>query len=135
MFDMKLVTSRAATDCGACCMTSLLDYYGIEASLEDVKKAAPAKLQGWSAGDLIRTAKKFGLDDAKAFKSSAEDVLNTNAPAICHWSFNHWIVYCGTTDDGSRVYICNPSRGRYTIDRDFFISLFSAYVIYGELVD
>lgn len=133
MFDIKVVTSTAATDCGPCSLTSLLNYYGIDATLDDVKKKAPASLCGWSAGDILRAAKAFGLEETKAYKSDADSVIETEAPCICFWSYNHWIVYCGLDDNG-RVVICNPARGRYSIDLDFFKALFSGVCIYGEAV-
>lgn len=134
MFDVKPCTSRKSTDCGAACMVSFLGYYGDEVTLEQMLKECNITVSGCTGKDLMKVGRNHGLD-MKAYKTDAADVLTIDRPAICHWKYSHWIIFCGTNDDGN-VVICNPSRGRYAIDRSLFEAFFSGVIIVnGELPD
>ena len=137
MFDVKTVTSRRATDCGAACMTSFLDYYGETVTLDDMIKECNVDISGSSAGDLKRCGVSHGLD-IKIWKDVDDgegdpyvddrDVYMFDRPSICWWKRNHWIVCCGK-DDSEKVVIMNPSRGRYGISESMFKMLFSGIAI------
>lgn len=132
MYDVKPCTSRNSTDCGAACMVSFLGYYGETVTLEQMLKECNIGVSGCSGKDLLVAGRAHGLD-MKAYKTSGRDVLTIDRPAICHWKYSHWIVFCGLNDDNKAV-IMNPSRGRYAVDTDLFEAYFSGTIITnGEL--
>lgn len=139
MFDVKATTSRAATDCGAACMVSFLDYYGIEKTIDEMRKELNTRISGCSGKDLLVCGRKYGLD-MRAYGEGEEwegkgtgetvdiDILDQDRPAICLWKYNHWIVFCGMDDKG-KVVIMNPSRGRYSISQSLFRAFFSNFTV------
>jgi len=127
MFDVKPTTSKKAADCGACCMVSLLGYYGEEVTLDDMVKECHVSLGGSSAKDLMVVGRNHGLD-MKAWKMSAEDAIRNDRPTICWWKYNHWVILCGLDDDG-KVVICNSSRGRYAMSQSLFKAFYSGIAL------
>ncbi|MBQ9065706.1 MAG: hypothetical protein IJ123_09695 [Blautia sp.] len=138
MFDVKVTTSKASSDCGAACMVSFLAYYGKNVSLDEIRKEC-IKVQGASGKDLLICGRKRGLDmipwkekwvtwlEGKEDGETTDvEIFNQDRPAICLWEKRHWIIYCGMDDkDPDRVVIMNPSRGRFSIDKSLFESFYS----------
>ena len=49
-------------------------------------------------------------------------------PAVIHWRFIHWVVFCGMNEAGEPV-ICNSSNGRYSVPVSYFRQFFTDYVL------
>ena len=125
IFDINPVTTRHETACGPACLKMLLSYYGQGAELEDLIVECNARLIGCTAKDLLRAGRDHGLSDMTAVRcDDAGDVLTQDRPAIVWWRYQHWIVYCGTDEEG-RVVVCDPGRGRYRMSAGLFASCFS----------
>lgn len=122
MFDVKPVTTGRATACGPACLKMLLAYYGIEAELDQLITECGVGLTGCTAADVRRVGRAHGLEDLAAYGMAPEEVATQDRPAIVWWRRNHFIVCCGLNDRGD-VVICNPSRGRFSIDLDSFCVL------------
>ena len=123
MFDVTPITSIKPTDCGATCMAMLLGYYGQEADLKELVKECNTRITGCSAKDLLRVGRDHGLDMI-AFRKDAEELIRQDRPAIVWWRYNHFVVFCGTDEDG-KVVICNPDRGRYRMSQGTFKSFYT----------
>ena len=124
MYDVIPVTSPRETDCGATCLKMLLDYYGIDVSLDQLTKELETRLIGCSAADIMRVARAHGLDDMQSYSIDADELVRQDRPAIIHWKYNHWCVFCGCDDEG-RVSIANPDRGRFRMSFGTFAALFT----------
>lgn len=127
MFDVKPITSERPNDCGATCLKMLLDYYGIEVPLAELIKDCNTRIIGCSGKDILVAGRKHGAD-MTAWKMDAEELVKQDRPAIIHWKYCHWVVFCGKDDDGNIV-ICNPDRGRYKMSYGIFESFFTDYVL------
>lgn len=123
MYDVKPVTSKGQLDCGPACLKMLLDYYGIDVPLDQLTEECGLKLVGTSAADLMRVGRDHGLD-MQCFSMDADELVQQDRPAIVFWRYQHWCVFAGTDKDG-RVWLCNPSRGRYRVEYDTFAKLLS----------
>lgn len=134
MFDVKPITTPRPTDCGATCLAMLLDYYGQEYDLDALTRECRTTVAGCSAADVNRAGRAHGLD-MKAWEMSAESALRNDRPAIIWWRYNHFVVLCGTDENG-QVVICNPDRGRYRISPGTFKSFFTKVALTnGEVSD
>ena len=135
MFDVKPVTCAKVNCCGPTCLKMLLDYYGIEANLDDLIKECNARLIGCTAADVMRAGRAHGLD-MHAYDMDTDELLSTDRPAIIWWRKNHFVIYCGLDDDGN-VVICNPIRGRYPLKVGSFSTMYSGNALFngepGEL--
>ena len=131
MFDVKPVTSKKSSDCGAACMVSFLGYYGEEVTLDQMVRECCTKVQGSTGKDLITCGRAHGLD-MKAWRTDTGDIVrNFDRPAIIWWKYNHWCIYCGLNDFG-QVVICNPSRGRYAVSVSLFNAFYSGVCLTNE---
>lgn len=119
MFDIEPVTTNHHTACGPACLKMLLAFYGIEVDLDTLISECGVRVNGCTANDLLRVGRAHGLEDFGAWSENPEDVLKQDRPAILWWTYGHFVVYAGLNDDGEPV-LCNPSRGRYAIDRGTF---------------
>ena len=124
IFDITPVTSPHSTDCGATCLKMLLNYYGIEADLNELIKDCNTGLAGCNAKDILQAGKAHGLHDLAAYKTDAEDLYSDNFPSIVWWKYRHFCVFCGV-DENDQVVICNPDRGRYHMSKNLFQSFYS----------
>lgn len=123
MYDVKPVTTATANACGPASLKMLLNYYGVDVTLEDLIRECCTGIIGCTAADLIRVSNKHGLD-MHGYKTDADAVMKQDRPAILFWKFTHYVVFCGMNDKGEPV-ICNPSCGRFAISVDAFTRFFS----------
>ena len=131
MFDVKPITSERATDCGATCLKMLLDYYGIEADINQLIIDCNTRLIGCTATDVMRAGKLHSLD-MKAYKTDVDGILNVDRPAIIWWKKKHFCIFCGIDDEG-RIVICNPDRGRYRMSKSLFRSWYSGVALFNGI--
>ena len=128
MYDIKPITSLKEHDCGATSLKMLLDYYGIDVELDTLIAECNTRLIGCTAKDLLRVGRAHGMTDMAAFKTDAKDLYVQDRPAIIWWKHCHWCVFCGMNDEGRPV-ICNPDRGRFSLDKNVFESFYSGIAL------
>ena len=130
MYDVIPVTSPKNYDCGATCLKMLLAYYGIDVSLEDLIRECNTRMIGCSGGDLLRVGRAHGLEDMKAFRMDAVELIHQDRPAIIWWKYSHWCVFCGQ-DEAGKIVICNPDRGRYRMPASIFDAFYTGVSIWN----
>lgn len=138
-FDVKVTKSKSAADCGAACMVSLLAYYGIDVTLDEMIQECKITVNGCNGRNLKEAAAAHGLEmiawkekdaDFPVIAPDAERrgtnvaTLHEDRPAICWWKYNHFLILCGL-DERGRVILMNPARGKYTVSQSLFNSFYS----------
>lgn len=98
-----------ATECGAASLSMVFGYYGKFLPLEQMRIETGVSRDGCNAKNILRAARKFGLE-AKGYKKSLEGLLECPGPCIIHWNFNHFVVWEGVK--GKYAYINDPAMGR-----------------------
>lgn len=98
-----------ATECGAASLAMILGYYGKFMPLEQMRIETGVSRDGCNAKNILRAARKFGLE-AKGFRKSLQGLLQCEPPCIIHWNFNHFVVWEGVK--GKYAYINDPAMGR-----------------------
>ena len=134
MYDITPITSEHPTDCGATCLKMLLDYYGIDVSLDQLIKECNTRLIGCTAADVLRAGRLHGVE-MHAYKTDLDGILKVDRPAIIWWKRKHFCVLCGV-DEGGNIVIINPDRGRYRTSKSLFKCWYSGIALFiGEPVD
>ena len=112
---VPVVMQMEAVECGAASLTMVLAHFGKWLPLEEVRAACGVSRDGSSAKSILRAARNYGLE-AKGYRIAPE-ALEGMQPAILHWDFNHFVVFCGFDSHG-RACINDPGFGptKYTID-------------------
>lgn len=129
MFDVDVITSEISNDCGPTCLQMLLKYYGIEVELKQLIEECNVGILGCTMKNLIDAARVHEIE-LKPWKMDGKDLIGVDRPAIIHWKYVHFCVYCGTDDNG-KVVIINPDRGRYRMDPDTFAAFFTDFALFN----
>ena len=57
-----IVRQNGFKDCGASCLLSIMKYYGLNASHEEVSYILKTNIDGTTAYDIINGCRSFGFD-------------------------------------------------------------------------
>lgn len=122
------VLQEEISDCGVCCLLSIIRYYGGNASLEKLRYESYTTKEGVNAYNLIECSKIYGFD-AKGIKTESLD--NVLLPCIAHIKVNnslsHFIVIYEAHDNYYEI--MDPSIGFKRLSKDKFHDIFLNTII------
>lgn len=134
------VFQMEATECGAASLSMIFSYFGKNLPLEQMRVEVGVSRDGCNAGNMMRAAKKFGLE-CKGFRKEPEALRKMEMPCIVHWNFNHFVVLEGfkTKGSGNRkkdyIYLNDPAVGRRRLTAEEFDEGFTGIVLTFKLTD
>lgn len=124
----KLIVKQVdESDCGVCCLLSIIKYYNGFVSLELLKIDTNTTQFGTNAYELINAATKYGLE-GKGIK--VNDLKNIKLPAIAHLKINnyyHFVVIYEIKDN--YIIIMDPATGKEKIELNIFLKKFTGNLI------
>lgn len=91
MKKLPLILQSEITECALACLAMILGYYGIEASLFDLRSYFKMNVKGTSVYQLKRMAEKLGFQ-ANVLRIDLQQLSQIRLPCIMHWQMNHFIV-------------------------------------------
>ncbi len=121
-----------ATECGAASLSMIFSYYGRHMPLMQLRVETGVSRDGCNAGNIMRCAKKYGLD-CKGFRKPASALSRVSVPCIIHWDGNHFVVFEGFR--GKYAYINDPAIGRRKMTPEELNAGFSGIVLTFEVTD
>lgn len=125
------VLQEEASDCGVCCLLSIIRYYNGNANLEKLRIDSLTTNKGVSAYNLIECAKKNGFN-AKGYKDKS--LSNYKLPSIIHFQINkslsHFVVLYEIKD--GKYTVMDPAIGYKKLSEEEFMSKFTGYFIILE---
>ena len=140
----------SSRECAAACLAMVLDFWGRQVTLGQLRDRLGIGRDGATAKDLVDGARAHGLR-AKVYKAELDDLVHVPLPAVLHWGFNHFVVLeqhqvrgatdisssagrtsaghtsAGRTVIGARV--VDPARGRARLDRSELDEGFTGIVV------
>lgn len=101
--------------CGIACLAMICHYYGKGYSLEHLSELCGITTEGVSLKAIAAAAKDLGMDTLTT-RATEQQLREIPLPCILHWNQNHFVVLYKIDKNGKRFYICDPGKGRYTIN-------------------
>ena len=120
------VFQMEATECGAASLSMVFSYFGKHLSLEQMRIETGVSRDGCNAGNIMRCAKKYGLE-CHGYRKEPSALRELTPPCIIHWNFNHFVVFEGFK--GKYAYINDPAMGRRRITFEELDDSFTGVVL------
>lgn len=124
---LKSTIQVAQTECGLCCVRTILDAYGCQKKLTDLRQIKEPGRDGLSLTQLKELLNYMGMDvqtykikDLRAFEI-------VDLPVIAFWKGYHFI--CIESFSDKHVIIMDPSIGRIKISVNEFQTDFDQYIL------
>ena len=127
---VPMIMQMEALECGAASLAMIMAYYKKWIPLEQVREDCGVSRDGSNALNIIKAAKKYGLDYKAHNKSMTAIVEDTSYPAIIHWNYNHFVVLQGFSK--KYAFINDPARGKVRIPLDEFEASFTGICLQFE---
>ena len=124
-----IVRQNDISDCGICCLLSIIKYYKGYIPLEKLRLDTKTNQNGTTAYNLIETAKKYGFNaQGKKIDELDENIV---LPAIAHLAYenglNHFVVIYQIND--RFVYLMDPAKGYERININEFKKLWTNIIL------
>ncbi len=130
---VPLVMQMEITECGAACLTMILEYYGKWIPLEEVRGNCGVNRDGANLNNISRSAQFYGFDTkAKAIGIKGLKKAN-DYPCILFWDFNHYVVLTGFR--GNYAYLNDPTKGKVKIPLEIFKKKYSGVTLFLKKTD
>ena len=139
---LPLIRQHEEKDCGAACLSMVLQFHGKSLPLAAVAEAAKTDQYGTNIYGLLDAGKQFGLAGT-AMEGSAEELISeirtrkiqlpVIARIITNHGFEHFIVI--TSARCGKVHFCDPGEGRRKLSYKDFGNCFLGQIVYFEKTD
>lgn len=136
---LVLIKQHDEKDCGAACLSMILNYYGKKLSLAVLREAIKVDQYGANIDGILKGAKKYGLSGC-AFKGNANAVwkaIKTGEavmPAIIRiindFDYEHYVVVNGIK--GNNLIVYDPDTGKRKLSKENFQCCFLENIILFE---
>jgi len=120
------ILQRDITECGAASLAMIFAYWGKSLSLDQICNETNVSPDGCNAGDLMRAAKRLGMD-CHGYRKKPEELSKLPMPCILHWDFCHFLVLEDIRDE--IVYLNDPASGHKEITMEELNVHFSGVVL------
>lgn len=102
------------TDCGAACLASVSNHYGLKIPISRIRQYASTDQKGTNVLGVIEAAEKLGFT-AKGVKGPFESLFKIPKPAIAHLiikeRLQHYVVIYKTTK--KHIVVMDPGTGKF----------------------
>ena len=124
---VPVTTQVAATECGVCCVASLLAVYGRQESITELRTDLEVGRDGATVGQLAELLGKRGMQVRMLEAVSVEPLKVFDVPVIIFWQGHHFVVLERITRSGA--ILMDPAMGRRRISWDELEEGFSGIIL------
>lgn len=130
----KVVLQEDYKDCGAACLSMIIEYYGGHVPYEELKDNLGVSKDGVSATRLIEVAKKCGFE-AKGIEGSFEEfqkeivVLPCIAHVLLEGSYYHYLVIYELNIQKKYLLVGDPAKGIYKMSFEKFEQIWQHVIL------
>ena len=126
MDNKLIVRQRSNNDCASACLLSVMKYYGLSISLDEVSFVLKITNSGTNAFNIINGSRTFGFD-GYGISVSYDEIINNNVnfPIICHVlknNYYHFIVVYKVKKN--KIEIMDPSSNITKVSKEYFKNIY-----------
>lgn len=129
-----IVRQNSFKDCGPSCLLSIMKYYNVEVSHEELTLKLKMDREGTNAYNIINVSKLYGFD-GYGIHYTVDDIINKKVklPIICHVlknNYYHFIVIYKVNNN--YLTVMDPSTNNTKLDIEIFKTIYlnTSIVIY-----
>ncbi len=126
---VPFVPQMQVADCGAACLTMVLQFFGRHERLDDVRRVIGIGRDGATMGGIQRAAEQFGLR-GRGVRADVDDVRFLPRATILHWNLTHFVVLDRVTRRGVRI--VDPGVGPRLVSWEQFGKSFTGVALVLE---
>lgn len=121
----KKVIQQDSSDCGIACLSSILKFYSINNSIEELRNTSGTTQQGTNFLGLQQAAKQYGLE-CEGFIGDIEALKIVNKFTILHCNLEgnlqHFILLYGY-DKSKGFFVLDPTKDVSYVSEDYILSI------------
>lgn len=121
------------SECGITSVTMILNYFGINVSLNSLRDKYGVPKGGNTLFHLKSILHEFGISSAGYKVEDVEFFKENNRPCILFWDYRHYVVFEKIT--WNKIIIVDPAQGRKKYSYKEFWEHFSKMVLFPLDVD
>ncbi|EIB6799300.1 peptidase domain-containing ABC transporter, partial [Enterococcus faecalis] len=110
---LKYVAQGEHSECALACITMLLNYYGNQSTLVELREKYGVPKGGLTIKNIRTVFDEYGFD-VSTFKSSFSNYLDLPTPVISYWNNQHFVVI--EKIKKKKVLILDPASNKRWID-------------------
>lgn len=115
------------SDCGACCLSSIIKYYNGYIPLEKVKDDTYTTAKGTTAYNIKKAAEKYGFN---AFGAKTNDIQKELLPVIAHTNDNNLLHFVVIYKYNHKYYyLMDPAKGYIKIKKEVFLKKWTNIIL------
>ena len=117
----EIVRQHDLKDCGVASLLSIIIHYGGYVPIETLRIDCNTTLEGTTAYDIIKTAKKYGFD-SYGIKLDSIDDENIKLPCIAHLVLKNGLCHYAViySIKKNHVELMDPSKGKVIMKKEEF---------------
>ncbi|WP_129044620.1 peptidase domain-containing ABC transporter [Companilactobacillus metriopterae] len=127
MKKLKITLQGEHSECGMACISSILNYHGLDYSLLKLTNEFGIPRGGLTFQNIYEILKVKGLD---SISMNTKNRTSIPVPSIALWNENHFVIIEKILKN--RVLIMNPSSGKQWIPINEYLNKFSGKFIYSK---
>lgn len=115
------------SDCGACCLSSIIKYYNGYIPLEKIKDDTNTTAKGTTAYNIKKAAEKYGFN---AFGTKTNDIQKELLPVIAHTNDNNLLHFVVIYKYNHKYYyLMDPAKGYIKIKKEAFLKKWTNIIL------
>ena len=125
---VNFIGSYEHSECGLACVAMMIDYYGEDVTLAQLREKYGVPMGGYSISQMVQVLEDYHIQ-AKAIKTdNIAELQRLKIPFIAYWNKNHFVVVEKIKQN--EVKIIDPAQGKRKVSIEEFTKSFSSALIY-----
>lgn len=125
---VNFIGSYEHSECGLACVAMMIDYYGADITLAELREKYGVPMGGYSIRQMTEVLKNYNIQSKAVKVENIRELAGFHMPFIAYWNKNHFVVV--EKIGKNLVKIIDPAQGKLKVSLEEFEKNFSNVIIY-----